>query len=124
MAKLDLPDPKKPDTQIGDAFVRLVRRLSIRVENIGVVRPNGVGHDVLVDLVAQDIVVGLIDLDDLLDATMDVVGKEGFDELVVMTGFPSKDLWAIVVLGSEHAHEAEPRRTVEIARIEKDRGHV
>jgi len=42
-------------------------------------RPNSVSDDILVDLVAQDIILGLIDLDDLLDATMDVVGEEGFD---------------------------------------------
>ena len=60
--------------------MRLVGRLPVRVKNIGVVRPNSVGDDVLVDLVTQDIVIGLIDLDDLLDATMDVVGKEAFDQ--------------------------------------------
>src|SRR5229473_4579691 len=40
---------------------------------------------------------------------------------VVMAVFPSKDLWAIVVLGGEHAHEAEPSRAIEISWIKKDR---
>jgi hypothetical protein len=40
------------------------------------VRADRVGDDVLVDLVAEDLLVGLVDLDDLLDATVDVVGEE------------------------------------------------
>ena len=43
---------------------------------LGVVRADRVGDDVLVDLVAEDLLVGLVDLDDLFDATMDVVGEE------------------------------------------------
>jgi hypothetical protein len=38
-----------------------------------------------------------------------------------MTEVPSKDLWAIVMLGSEDAHESKASGPVEIARIEKDR---
>ena len=61
--------------------MRLVRRLAIRVEDAGVVGPDRVGHDVLVDLVAEDLLVGLVDLDDLFDAAMDVVGEERLDRL-------------------------------------------
>ena len=46
------------------------------VQQVG---PNSISDDVLVDLVTQDVVIGLVDLDDLLDATVNVVGKEGFD---------------------------------------------
>ena len=69
-------EARHPD---GDAFVRLVRRLAVRVEDVRVVRADRVGDDVLVDLVAEDLFVGLVDLDDLLDATMDVVGEERLD---------------------------------------------
>src|SRR5258708_25549511 len=37
-----------------------------------------------------------------------------------MVVFLSKDLWPIVVLGGEHAHEAETSRAIKIPRIEKD----
>ena len=70
-------ESRHPD---GNTFVWFIGRLPVRVKNMGVVRPNSVSHDVLVDLVTQDIVIGLIDLDDLLDPTMDVVGKEAFDQ--------------------------------------------
>src|SRR5579862_1214247 len=41
----------------------------------------------------------------------------------LMLGDPSKDLWAIIVLGIEDAHETQPGRTVEITGIEEDRRH-
>jgi hypothetical protein len=65
----------------GNTFVRFIGRLSICVKNIGEVRPNSVGHDILANLVTQDIVGGLVDFDDFLDATMDIVGKKGLDRL-------------------------------------------
>jgi hypothetical protein len=40
-----------------------------------------ISDDILVDLVAQDFVIGLVDFDDFLDPAMDVLGKEGFDRL-------------------------------------------
>jgi Ni,Fe-hydrogenase maturation factor len=43
------------------------------------VRPDRVRHHVLVDLVPKDLLVVLVDLDDLLDATVDVVREEGLD---------------------------------------------
>ena len=69
-------EARDPD---GDALVRLVRRLAVRVEDAGVVRADRVRDDVLVDLVADDLLVGLVDLDDFFDATVDVVGEEGLD---------------------------------------------
>jgi hypothetical protein len=39
-------------------------------------RPNGIGDNVLVNLVAQDRVIGLVDLDDFLDPSIDILGKE------------------------------------------------
>jgi hypothetical protein len=62
-----------------DALVRLVRGLAIRVEDAGVVRADRVRDDVLVDFVANDLFVGLVDLDDFFDATVDVVGEERLD---------------------------------------------
>ena len=50
----------------------------------GVVRPDRVGDDVLVDLVADDLFVGLVDLDDLLDTPMDVVREERLDGCIVI----------------------------------------
>ena len=38
-----------------------------------------VGDDVLVELVADDLLVGLVDLDDLLDPPVDVAGEEVSD---------------------------------------------
>ena len=61
--------------------MRLVRRLTKCIEDICIVGPNRVGHDVFIDLVAQDVIAGLIDLNDFLDATMDVIGEEAFDRL-------------------------------------------
>jgi hypothetical protein len=54
LAKLDLPEPKKPDTQMA-TLVRLVRRLAVSVEDARVVLGDRVGDDVLVDLVADDL---------------------------------------------------------------------
>jgi hypothetical protein len=45
------------------------------------VRPNRIGHDVLVDLVAKDLLVGLVDLDYLFDPAVNVVSEERFDGL-------------------------------------------
>jgi hypothetical protein len=47
------------------------------------VRPNRVGHYVLGELVTVDLLVRLVDLDDLLDTSGDVVGEKVFD------GFPA-----------------------------------
>jgi hypothetical protein len=79
LAKLDLPEPKKPETQMAMPSCRLVRCLAVRLEDAGVVRADRVRDDVLVDLVADDLFVGLVDLDDLFDATVDVVGEQGLD---------------------------------------------
>jgi hypothetical protein len=94
--------------------VRLVRRLAVALEDLGVVTADGVGRDVLVDLVAEDVLVGLVDLDDLLDVPTDVVREERLDRGFVMTAPDSEDLRAVVVLGLEHAHEAQPGRTIEV----------
>jgi hypothetical protein len=40
---------------------------------------DGIRDDVLVDLVADDLFVSLIDLDDFFDPTVDVVREEGLD---------------------------------------------
>jgi hypothetical protein len=76
-----LAGPEEARHPDGDAFVWLVRRLPVRVEDACVVTANGIGDDVLVDLVENALFVGLIDLDDLLDAPTDVVSEEGPDGL-------------------------------------------
>ena len=55
--------------------MRLVWSLAICIENIGIVRPDRVGHDILIDFIAQDIIGGLIDLNDFLNPAVDVVRK-------------------------------------------------
>jgi hypothetical protein len=52
--------------------------------------PDRVRDDVLVDLVADDLLVGLVDLDDLLDATVDVVGEQRLDGVGSSCGVPQK----------------------------------
>ena len=58
-----------------DAFVRLLGRLPVALQDLGEVAADGVGDDVLGEFVADDLLVGLVDLDDLLDAAGDVVGE-------------------------------------------------
>ena len=108
----------------GDALVRLVRRLAVGVEDAGVVCADRVGDDVLVDLVADDLFVGLVDLDDFLDATVDVVGEERLDGRGGHRRQSSEDLRAVVVLGVEHAHEAQPCRAIEVAGVEENGRNV
>ena len=76
MAKLDLPEPKKPETQMAMPSCGLFGVSRYASKMLGVVRPDRVRDDVLVDLVAEDLLVGLVDLDDLFDATVNVVGEE------------------------------------------------
>jgi hypothetical protein len=60
----------------GDALVRLVGRLPVARRMLECSGADGVRDDVLADLLADDGFVGLVDLDDLFDATVDVVGEE------------------------------------------------
>ena len=83
-------------------------------------RLDGVGDDVLVDLGANDVLVGLVDLDDLLDLREMSLANRSLIVVTVILG-SSEDLRAIVVLGVEHAHESEPRGAVEVARVEEHR---
>ena len=50
-----------------DALVRLVGRLRVALEDRAEVGADRVGGDVLGELVADELLVGLVDLDDLLD---------------------------------------------------------
>jgi len=85
--------------------VRLVRRLSVRVKNAGEVQTNRVRDYVLVDFVADDLLVGLVDLDDLLDTTMDVVGEESLD---LRVGRHRSGLFRRSSGGSYARHQALP----------------
>ena len=69
------------------------------------------------------VLVSLVDLDDLLDAAGDVAGEEVLDGLRSRFS-SSEDLRPVVVLGVEHAHEAQARGAVELARVEEDGGHA
>ena len=55
-----------------DAFVRVGRGLGDGLEQMGVLVPDAVGGDVLGDLGVDRLLVGLIDLDDLLDLAAEV----------------------------------------------------
>ena len=57
-------EARDPDA---DALVRLGRGLGDRLQQLGVLVPDAVGGDVLGDLGVDRLLVGLIDLDDLLD---------------------------------------------------------
>ena len=63
-----------------DALVRLVRRLRVALEDRAEVGADGVGGDVLGELLADELLVGLVDLDDLFDVPLDVGGEEVFDD--------------------------------------------
>ena len=63
----------------GDAFVRLLRRLLVPLEHLHEMPLDGVGDDVLVDFGGDDVLGGLVDLDDLLDLPGDVVGEQRGD---------------------------------------------
>jgi hypothetical protein len=62
-----------------DAFVRLLRRLLIALEHLHEMPLDGVGDDVLVDFGGDYGLGGLVDLDDLFDLPVDVVGKQRGD---------------------------------------------
>ena len=106
-----------------DPLVRLVRRLRVALEDRAEVRADRVGGDVLGELVADDLLVGLIDLDDLFDVALDVACEEALDEVWLMH-LLLEDLRSVVVLGVEDAHEAQARGAVELTGVEEDGGHV
>ena len=81
-----------------------------------------VGDDILVDFGGDDLLVGLVDLDDLLDLPIDVVCEKGWRSCPLHV-ILQKIFGPIVVLGFEHAHEAKSGCAVEIAGIEEDRRH-
>ena len=76
LAKLDLPEPKKPETQIAMPSLGLLRAASVAFEYLNVVVSDGVGDDVLIDLRPNDLGIGLIDLDNFFDLARDVIGEE------------------------------------------------
>jgi hypothetical protein len=103
----------------GDAFVRLLRGFLIALQHPNKVFLDRVGHDVLADFRSNPVGRGLVDLDDLLDLPGDVVVEK---RCYLAHGVhPSEDLGAVIMLGIEHAHEANPGRPVEVARIKQDR---
>ena len=81
LAKLDLPEPKKPETQMAIPSCGLFGVSPVCLEDSRCNAADGVGDDVLVDLVADDLLIGLVDLDDFFDAPVDVAGEERLDRL-------------------------------------------
>ena len=79
LAKLDLPEPKKPETQTAMPSCGLFGVSAVLLEDVRVVRLDGIGDDVLGDLVADDLLVGLVDLDDLFDRADRCPGEEVLD---------------------------------------------
>ena len=125
LAKLDLPEPKKPETQTPMPSCGLFGVSRVALEDRAEVRADRVGGDVLGELVADELLVGLVDLDDLFDVPLDVAGEEVFDDgWRSSSGSFLEDLRSVVVLGVEDAHEAEARGAVELARIEEHGGNV
>ena len=68
-----------PDT---NALVRFVGRLAVLLEDVDEVFTERVSDHVFGKLLPEDLLAGLIDLDDLLDATVDVAGEELLHGLV------------------------------------------
>src|SRR5262249_9401158 len=71
-------EARYPDT---DALVRLVRRFRVALEDRAVVRANGIGCDVLGELLTDELLIGLVALDDFLDVPLYVGCEEVFDQI-------------------------------------------
>jgi hypothetical protein len=70
---------EEPGDPNGDALVRLLPRGLVVVEHLAEVGADRVGDDVFGQLVADDRLVGLIDLNDLFDAAVDVASEQVLD---------------------------------------------
>ena len=103
-----------------DALVRLVRRLRVALEDRAEVGADGVGGDVLGELLADELLVGLVDLDDLFDVPLDVGGEEVFDDALRSCRLVSRRSSVGSCARRRDAHEAEAGGAVELARIEED----
>jgi hypothetical protein len=78
-AKLDLPEPKKPEIHTAVPSWGLRQRLHVGLKHGGLLLLDRRGDDVVAELLPHTRRVGVIDLDDLLDAVVDVVREEGRD---------------------------------------------
>ena len=74
-----MPEPKKPLTQTFVSFARVEDRLLVGVEHLLEAVEDVVGHDVLIELEGDDVLVGEIDLDDLLDRAPDGTSEDVLD---------------------------------------------
>ena len=81
------------------------------------------GNHVFLELVADDLLLGLVDFDHLLDASEDVAGEQVLDGFHGHLG-PSEDFRTVVVLGVQDTHEPQPRRAVQYTRVKENRGNV
>ena len=125
LAKLDFPDPKKPDTHIANTLVRLVRRLLVRVENAYVVRANRVRYHILINFVSEDLLIGLVNFDDLFDPALNVAGEKSLDQLASHDDLSridsSKNLRPVVVFRVQNIHETKSRSAIERTGVKENR---
>ena len=66
-------ETRDPDRR---ALVGFVGRLPIESEDLGVMATDCISDHVLFDLAAEDLLIGLVHLDDFLDPSMNVTGEE------------------------------------------------
>ena len=74
--KAGLTRAEKPGGPHPDGLVGLIEGFVVFLEDFGEVAPDRCGRDVFLDLLLDHPLVGLVDLDDLLDVAADIVCKE------------------------------------------------
>ena len=114
--------PEESGNPNGDTLVRFLRCLKVAFENLDVVLLNRLGGDVFADLLFDDVLIGLIDLDDLLDVTRDVAGKKFTDERHNLGRL--ENFRAVVRLRIADAHETEAGGAIELTGIKEDARHM
>src|SRR6266545_4850156 len=65
-------EARNPDA---DAFVRLIGRFAVAVENVSVVITDGIRNHIFFDFIADNLLVILVDLDDFFDSTGNSVSE-------------------------------------------------
>jgi hypothetical protein len=63
-----------------NALVWFVRRLRVALEDGAEMRADGVGGDVFGELLANQLLIRLVNFDDLFDAPLDIGREEVFDD--------------------------------------------
>ena len=120
LGKAGLAGAEEPGDPDADALVGVGRRLVEPLQDPQVMVEDGIRDDVFLDLAAEDGVVGLVNLDDLLDGAVHLTGEQFLDAWHGR----SKDAGAVVEVRVEDAHEAEAGGTFHFAGVEQDGGDV